>query len=169
MKVDPRVDYSLALLAGGGNPWVALDKEWMSLMADVFTKEKRSEVMKAIRSKNTRPEVRLRSALHRLGHRFQLHRGGLPGRPDIVFPGKQAAIQVRGCFWHGHDCIDGHIPKTRKDYWVPKLEATKTRDARNDRRLRRIGWRLAVVWACRMESEAGLYREVRRLERFLKA
>jgi len=134
---------------------------------DVLTKEKRSEVMKAVRSKNTKPEIRLRSELHRIGYRFRLHKGELPGCPDIVFPGRRAAIQIRGCFWHGHECRDGRIPKSRKDYWVPKLEATKIRDARNDRRLRRLGWRLAVVWTCRMKSEEGFVREVRRMERFL--
>ena len=132
-------------------------------MPDVFSKRKRSEVMRRIRSKDTKPEVRLRSALHRAGLRFRLHDSSLPGKPDIVLRKYRTAIQVRGCFWHGHSCIDGHVPKSRRSYWKPKLASNKERDARNDRRLRRMGWSVLVVWECRCMTDKGLKKEVGRI------
>jgi len=117
-------------------------------MADVFSTEKRSLVMSAIRSKNTKPEMAIRSELHRLGYRYRLHVKNLPGKPDLVFPKYSTAIQIRGCFWHGHSCSDGHLPKSRQDYWFPKLEKNKNRDRQNDAKLRRLNWSLMVVWEC---------------------
>lgn len=119
---------------------------------DIFTKEHRSQVMRAIRSKNTRPELAIRSALHRSGFRFRLHRKELPGNPDIVLGGRRIALQIRGCYWHGHTCSDGHIPKSNKGYWALKLSKNKERDKRNDRKLRRLGWRVMVVWECSCEA-----------------
>ncbi len=132
-------------------------------MADVFSKEKRSDVMSKIKSEDTKPEIQVRRALHRLGYRYRLHDRRLPGKPDIIFPGSQVAVQVRGCFWHGHTCHDGHVPKSAKGYWPKKLAANKSRDAMNDGRLRRLGWRLVIVWECRCVSRKGLEREVRRI------
>jgi DNA mismatch endonuclease, patch repair protein len=117
-------------------------------MADVFSPTKRSEVMSAIRSKNTKPEIKIRSALHRLGYRFRLHVKDMPGKPDLVLPKYSTAIQVRGCFWHGHTCPDGHIPNSRQDYWIPKLDKNKKRDRQNDAKLRQLGWSLLIVWEC---------------------
>ncbi len=121
-------------------------------MADVFSKKKRSEVMSKIRSKDTKPEMRIRKGLHALGFRYRLHDKKLPGRPDIVLPRFKTVIQVRGCFWHSHNCIDGHIPKTRKEYWEPKLKANTERDQKNDQRLKDMGWRVFVVWECQCMS-----------------
>lgn len=132
-------------------------------MADVFSKEKRSDVMSRIRSEDTRPEMLVRRALHKLGYRYRLHDGRLPGKPDIVFPGRRVAVQVRGCFWHGHSCHDGHVPKSAKKYWPKKLLRNKRRDALNDGRLRRMGWRLVVIWECKCSSRKGLEREVGRI------
>jgi len=137
-------------------------------MADVFSKKKRSEIMSRIGSKNTKAELTLRKALHRLGYRFRLHVGNLPGKPDIVLPKYRSAIQVRGCFWHGHTCIDGHIPKSREDYWKPKLLRNRQRDSRNDRALRKMGWTVIVVWGCKIQNHKGLDREIRRICRILK-
>ena len=123
-------------------------------MTDVFSSEKRSEVMRAIRAKNTKPELVLRRALHRLGFRFRLHDSTLAGKPDIVLPKYRTLIQVRGCFWHGHTCSDGHIPKSRLDYWSPKIGNNKLRDRKNDSRNRRLGWSVLVVWECRLAGEA---------------
>lgn len=121
--------------------------------------------MRAVRGKDTKPELELRSALHRLGYRFRLHRRDLPGSPDIVFPARRKAIEVRGCFWHAHEgCPRAREPATRTDYWGPKLAANKARDERNARSLRRLGWGLLVVWECQMGS-AG--RVVGRARRFL--
>ncbi|WP_373926463.1 very short patch repair endonuclease [Paludisphaera borealis] len=117
-------------------------------MADRFSPDKRSEIMSRIRAKNTLPEVRVRSALHRLGFRFRLHRKDLPGKPDIVLPRWKTVIHVHGCFWHGHDCREGHIPKTNSGYWVPKLAKNRQRDVDNAEKLKTLGWRSIVIWEC---------------------
>lgn len=132
-------------------------------MGDVFTKKKRSSVMRAIKSGNTSCELLVRKALHRLGYRFTLHGRALPGKPDIVLPRYKVAIQVRGCFWHGHSCKDGHTPKTRRDYWVPKLRSNKLRDKQRDRAIRRLGWALFVVWECKAAQPKQLVKEIRRI------
>jgi DNA mismatch endonuclease (patch repair protein) len=119
-------------------------------MADVFNTEKRSAVMRAIKAKNTKPEIVLRSALHRLGFRFRIHDPTLPGKPDIVLPKYRTLIQVRGCFWHGHTCVDGHLPKSRIDYWLPKIRNNQVRDQKTDSRNRRLGWSVLVVWECNL-------------------
>ncbi len=137
-------------------------------MADVFSKEKRSEIMSLIGSKHTKPELIVRKALHRLGYRFRLHYNHLPGKPDIVFPKDRTVVQVRGCFWHGHDCIDGHTPKTRKGYWEPKIKGNKNRDSRNDRKLRTLGWTVIVVWECRTTTAQKLKRSISRICRILE-
>jgi DNA mismatch endonuclease (patch repair protein) len=92
----------------------------------------------------------VRMALHRLGFRFRLHARGLPGCPDIVLPKYGTIIQVKGCFWHGHTCRDGRLPKSNRGYWVPKLLRNKERDISNDRKLRRMGWSVRNFWECRI-------------------
>ena len=134
-------------------------------MADRLSPQERSVLMRKIKSKHTGPEILLREGLRCRGFRLLLHADALPGKPDILLPEHQMAIQVRGCFWHGHSCKDGHTPKTHKRYWSPKLAATKKRDARNDRRLRRMGWALIVVWECRCRNKPALAGELRRIER----
>lgn len=126
---------------------------------DTISKRARSRNMARIRSKDTQPELAVRSAAHRLGYRFRLHRRDLPGSPDLVFPRLRAVIFVHGCFWHKHArCADGRVPQTRRQYWVPKLNGNKRRDARNARRLRALGWRVGVIWACQAEDPARLAR-----------
>ncbi|HEY7838642.1 MAG TPA: very short patch repair endonuclease [Terriglobales bacterium] len=116
---------------------------------DTITSNARSRNMARIRSQGTKPELAVRSAAHRAGFRFRLQRRDLPGTPDLVFPRLNTALFVHGCFWHGHPgCLDGRIPKSRRDYWEPKLAGNKRRDAKNQRRLRSIGWRVVVVWEC---------------------
>jgi DNA mismatch endonuclease (patch repair protein) len=132
-------------------------------MADVFSSEKRSEVMQCIKSKDTKPEVRLRKALHKLGFRFRLHDKRLPGKPDILLPRFKTIIQVRGCFWHGHNCIDGHLPKSNEEYWTSKLKANKERDERNSSLLSEMGWNEIVVWECRCMSSESLAEELDRI------
>ena len=119
--------------------------------------------MSAIRAKHTKPEIAVRKALHALGFRFRLHVGGLPGRPDIVMPKHRTIIQVKGCFWHGHRCLKGRIPEDNRAYWRKKIQGNKSRDERNARRLRRMGWHVATIWECdtrrwkreRLEGELG--------------
>ena len=108
---------------------------------DIWTKEKRSEVMSKIRSKDTLPEIRVRKMLFARGYRYRLHVKNLPGKPDIVLPKYNAVIFVHGCFWHLHlGCRDGTIPKTRTDYWEKKLLGNKERDKKNMNELRKQGW-----------------------------
>src|SRR5215813_718365 len=83
----------------------------------------RRRTMAAIRGKHTKPELAIRSLLHRLGYRFRLHKPGLPGRPDVVFPSRRKALFIHGCFWHSHGCHMANVPKTRTEYWEPKLRA----------------------------------------------
>lgn len=122
---------------------------------DVFTAEKRSEVMRAVKGANTRPEIALRKALFAQGLRYRLHAKGLPGKPDLVFPKYRAVVFVHGCFWHGHDCARGaRIPKTNRAYWKAKIARNKARDKENARRLKALGWRVRVVWECALKDPA---------------
>jgi DNA mismatch endonuclease (patch repair protein) len=118
-------------------------------MADVHTPEQRSRNMAAIKGKDTKPEKRVRSALHALGYRFRLHGAGLPGRPDIVLPKHRTVIFVHGCFWHSHNCRWGRVvPKTRAGFWEEKRRGTSERDVRNIKALEAAGWRVRIVWEC---------------------
>jgi len=123
-------------------------------MADRITPKQRSAIMSRIRSKDTRPELRVRHALHAMGFRFRLHVRSLPGCPDIVLPKHSMAVQVRGCFWHLHRCMKRRLPKTNKGYWRPKLEGNRARDIVNDRKLRRLGWKVRTIWECELERVA---------------
>lgn len=121
--------------------------------------------MAAIRGRDTKPEMLVRSWLHRNGLRFRLHGGDLPGRPDIVLPKRAAVVFVHGCFWHSHGCSNSVVPKTRRDFWVEKLGANRTRDARSQRALKQLGWRVLVVWECELRAQPE--RTLRQLTRVL--
>jgi DNA mismatch endonuclease (patch repair protein) len=113
--------------------------------------------MSRIKGRDTKPEVRLRSALHRAGLRFRICRTDLPGRPDLVFPRQKLAVQVRGCFWHQHEnCIGGRIPQSNLEYWKPKLERNAKRDAEKDAALRSLGWQVLVIWECEIKTKDGM-------------
>lgn len=122
--------------------------------------------MSKIRSKHTSPELAVRQLVHGLGFRYRLHVAALPGRPDLVFPRFQKIIDVRGCFWHRHEgCVDSHIPKSRAEYWAPKLARNELRDIANLRELRTLGWRVLIIWECELKN----LRAVRaRVLRFLR-
>ena len=113
----------------------------------------RSANMRAIRSKDMQPELKVRSIVHRLGYRFRLHRKDLPGKPDLVFPSRRKVIFVHGCFWHSHGSKVSHTPKSNFDYWGPKLERNVSRDRRNIEALRAAGWRALVIWECETTDE----------------
>lgn len=118
-------------------------------MTDTVDTATRSRMMAGIRSKNTKPELLLRKALHAKGFRFRLHRKDLPGRPDIVLPLYKAVCFVHGCFWHQHKgCRMASTPATRAEFWQAKFAANITRDERNRHALLAAGWRVAVVWEC---------------------
>jgi DNA mismatch endonuclease (patch repair protein) len=123
-------------------------------MADILSSADRSERMSRIRGQNTRPELAIRRELHRAGLRYRLHVTNLPGSPDIVFPRYRAVVFVHGCFWHRHaKCSAATIPKGNANFWRDKFEANKRRDRRVQRLLRQQGWRVFVVWQCRLSSK----------------
>ncbi|MBS0469748.1 MAG: DNA mismatch endonuclease Vsr [Proteobacteria bacterium] len=134
-------------------------------MADTRSRAQRSAIMKSVGSKNTGPELAVRRILHACGYRFRLHRKDLPGTPDIVLSGRRKIIFVHGCFWHGHRCRKGGLPKSRIDFWTAKISKNRKRDAKNRRALKLLGWDTAVVWQCQLKSEAKLER---RLVRFVE-
>lgn len=121
-------------------------------MADTIDPARRSRNMARIKGRDTQPELALRSALHRLGLRFRVCRRDLPGKPDIVLPRHRVAIQVRGCFWHQHECGGGRLPKSNLDYWKPKLARNVERDRANDLALAALGWRVRIVWECELKG-----------------
>lgn len=131
---------------------------------DIMSPAMRSGVMSRIRSRDTGPERRVRSILHRMGYRFRLHRKDLPGKPDIVLPRHRLVIFVHGCFWHRHHCVNGRAtPKGNAKFWADKFEANCERDKRNRRQLRRLGWRVAVIWECQIRDGERLRKRLERL------
>lgn len=120
-------------------------------LADTLSSEERSKRMSLIRGTGTAPEMKLRRLVHRMGFRYRLNVKDLPGKPDLVFPSRHAVIFMHGCFWHRHKgCKLARLPKSKLDFWEPKLEANRKRDSRNQRRLEDLGWRVLVVWECQM-------------------
>jgi DNA mismatch endonuclease, patch repair protein len=121
---------------------------------DIWTKEKRSIVMSKIRSKNTKPEIILRSALHKQGFRFRIHIKDLPGKPDIVLPKYKTLIFVHGCFWHFHkDCPEGRFPNTNTEYWSEKITRTIERDEQHHKLCKELGWNVLIIWECQIEKK----------------
>lgn len=133
---------------------------------DTRTPEERKHIMQSVKSKKTGPEMALRRMFHAKGYRYRLHRKDLPGRPDIVFASKRKVIFVHGCFWHGHQCSKGKLPKSKLNYWRPKIEQNKARDARNVANLEVAGWQVLVVWQCEIVDEQELWP---RLQEFVES
>ena len=131
-------------------------------MADRLDPEARSRLMARIRGKNTAPELAVRRALHAAGFRFRLHRRDLPGTPDIVLPRYQIAIFVHGCFWHGHECAKGSLPKSREDYWETKIYANRERDKRKRLELEAAGWRIVTIWECEIRNSTDIMNRIAR-------
>jgi DNA mismatch endonuclease (patch repair protein) len=125
-------------------------------MADTRSPEQRRRIMQSVKTRDTGPERTVRHILYGLGYRYRLNAKTLPGRPDIVLPGRMKAIFVHGCFWHGHKCRKGRAPKSRLDYWIPKLKTNKTRDAARVRELKALGWSVLVVWQCETKDSETL-------------
>lgn len=134
---------------------------------DNVSPQRRSEIMGRVRSKDTGPELVVRRLVHAMGYRYRLHGKGLPGRPDLVFRSRGKVIFVHGCFWHRHEgCVLARLPKSRADFWLPKLEANRERDECNRRDLKSAGWKVLTVWECQL-GRVELVRK--RIRRFLDA
>ena len=132
-------------------------------MADNLTAEQRKKNMTAIKSRHTKPEIIVRSLLHRLGFRFRLHDKKLPGKPDIILPKYKTVIFVHGCFWHQHKgCKRSTIPKSNTDYWIPKLTGNVKRDVQHKADLKKIGWNVATVWECETKDADKLEKKLKK-------
>jgi len=135
-------------------------------MTDVLTPKQRSANMAAITGKNTKPEMVVRRATHRLGYRYVLHNKYLPGSPDLVFPARRKIVFVHGCFWHMHKCRYGQVvPATNADFWSTKRKGNVSRDIRNVAALRNLGWSVLIVWECQIK-EIGVL--TKRIVKFLE-
>lgn len=120
---------------------------------DIISEERRSWNMSRIRGKDTKPEIIVRSMLHRMGYRFRLHRKDLPGKPDIVLSKYNTVIFVHGCFWHRHKgCKYAYKPKSRVNFWNAKFDETVARDKRNRKQLQSKGWNVEIIWECETEN-----------------
>lgn len=122
----------------------------------------RSRTMRAIKSKNTKPEMTVRRMVHGMGYRFRLHLKDLPGSPDLVFPSRMKVVWVHGCFWHGHNCKRGaRQPKTNVKYWSAKIERNMQRDSNSVEILKRMGWSSLVIWECTLKFPEVVKLEIR--------
>ena len=131
---------------------------------DTLTPTERSARMARVKGKDTSAEMTIRRLVHRMGFRYRLHGAKLPGRPDLVFPGGRKVIFVHGCFWHRHPdhaCKLARLPKTRQDFWIPKLEGNRARDLRQLEALEALGWSALTLWECALKNEAFLENEIR--------
>lgn len=132
-------------------------------MVDSLSQEERSEIMARVHSKNMRPELAVRKLVFALGYRYRLHANDLPGHPDLVFRPRKKVIFVHGCFWHRHaHCALARMPKSRVEFWEPKLEGNRQRDEKNNRALAREGWRVLTLWECELKDAARLEWRIRR-------
>lgn len=123
---------------------------------DIVSREKRSQMMAGIKSKNTRPEKTIRSLLHGLGFRFRVQRKDLPGKPDIVLPKYKTVIFIHGCFWHQHSgCKYAYMPKSNAEFWAKKLDGNVIRDSGIQKKLAAMGWRIIVIWECEVKLMVG--------------
>lgn len=133
-------------------------------MGDTLSPSERSKRMSRIKGKDTAPEMVVRRLIHKMGFRYRLHRKDLPGRPDLVFPRRRKVIFVHGCFWHRHpapECRLARLPKSRLEFWLPKLEANQSRDTRNQGALFNSGWQVLVVWECELRDKEQLENKLR--------
>lgn len=136
-------------------------------MIDQLDPISRSNLMRRVKGKNTRPELAVRRLAHSMGYRFRLHRADLPGRPDLVFPSRKKIVFVHGCFWHRHpSCRRASTPEARSSFWQAKFDRNVERDSRNQQQLRETGWNILVVWECEIRDLNIL---ARRLQNFLEA
>jgi len=122
-------------------------------MTDIFSKQKRSEIMSKISGKETKPEILVRKYLFANGFRYRKNVKDLPGKPDIVLPKYKTVIFIHGCFWHGHNCKAGKLPKTRKEFWKEKINRNIQRDKNNKIELQKQGWKVITIWQCKLKNK----------------
>jgi len=134
-------------------------------VVDNVSRIERSKQMSLVRSQNTKPEMLVRRLVHGMGYRYRLYQTDLPGRPDLVFRSRRKVVFVHGCFWHGHKCKLGRMPKSRLEYWMPKITGNRKRDVKTLRRLRHMRWRALVLRECQLHNLEAVSRRIRR---FLK-
>ncbi|OPY15644.1 MAG: Very short patch repair protein [Syntrophus sp. PtaB.Bin001] len=128
---------------------------------DNLTPAQRSIQMAKVHSKDTKPEMIVRRLVHHIGYRYRLHRKDLPGKPDLVFGPRKKVIFVHGCFWHGHNCPLGRIPKSRVDFWEAKIKANQNRDEQHLVKLEKAGWRSLIIWECQLKNVFELETRIR--------
>lgn len=122
-------------------------------MSDIYSTQKRKEIMSKISSKETKPEILVRKYLFAKGFRYRKNVKELPGTPDIVLPKYKTVIFVNGCFWHGHTCKKGNLPASNYDFWVKKIERNKVRDLFNMESLKKLGWHVIIIWQCEIDGK----------------
>jgi DNA mismatch endonuclease (patch repair protein) len=134
------------------------------LTVDSLSPAERSERMSRVRSKDSKPELAVRQLVHAMGFRYRLHVGKLPGKPDLVFPARKKVIFVHGCFWHRHglNCRLTRWPKSKLEFWKPKLESNHERDKKHRRSLRRLGWRVLTIWECEIPKTERLEARIKK-------
>lgn len=133
-----------------------------TISTDVYSAEKRSNIMSSVRSKGTAPELAVRSVLRELGIRYRLHRKDLPGSPDLVVQKQRLALFVHGCFWHHHTCAKGtNLPKQNSEFWRSKIARTVIRDRENEHALADLGWHYAIIWECQTRKRESLFKLVK--------
>ena len=133
---------------------------WPRDNMDRVSRQTRSAIMASVQTKHTGAEKSVRSIIHKNGLRFRLHSASLPGHPDIVFPKQKKVLFVHGCFWHGHKCKYGRLPKSKLDYWEPKIARNRERDRRQIKTIRSLGWKVMVVWQCELKKESGIKKKM---------
>jgi len=138
-------------------------------MVDVVSLKTRSQMMAGIKGRNTKPEIQIRKALHKLGFRYSLYNHTLPGKPDLIFPKHKSVIQVNGCFWHKHNCHLFKWPSTRPDFWKNKISGNRKRDSKNNAELNKLGWRVLTIWECALKGKSKINFDVliRKIEKWL--
>lgn len=133
-------------------------------MTDIFSTEKRSEIMRKVKNKNTKPEMIIRKLLTQMGYKYRLSTKKLHCKPDIIFPSKKKLIFINGCLWHGHDCKRGHLPETNKEFWQQKIQKNIERDQINYNECNKNGWSYLIFWQCEIKSSNIDYIKTRLLE-----
>lgn len=137
-------------------------KKKKTIRIDPLSPKERSERMALVRSTDTKPEMFVRRLIYSMNFRYRLHDRRLPGCPDLTFAKRRKAIFVHGCFWHRHDCPNGkRLPKTKLDFWLPKLDVNKKRDIENKNNLKKLGWSVMIIWECQLKNQSKLKRDIR--------